>query len=118
MQAVYAAQRQSEDLKSHRESVTIKGSLILPSQFTRLMEKDGLIRRLRDHIKPSTIKYHRTSVPNAVEGQYSPARIRHAKYVDWIDSTEAYSSRNRNCGFQTSLMRMHLGLTIANLTCV
>ena len=55
MLAVHAAQRQSEDLKSHRESVTIKGSLILPSQLTRLMEKDGLIRRLRNHIKPSTI---------------------------------------------------------------
>ena len=50
MQAVYAAQRQSEDLESHRECVTIKGSFILPSQFARLVEKDGLVWRLRDHI--------------------------------------------------------------------
>ena len=43
------------DLESHSESVAIKASFILPSDFTWLMEKDGLIRCLRDHVKPSSV---------------------------------------------------------------
>ena len=51
----YTVQKQSVDLESHSESVTIKASFILPSDFTGLMEKDRLIWRLRYHVKPSSV---------------------------------------------------------------
>ena len=44
-------------LQAHSEIVTVKTQFVPPSELTGLMKENGLIRCLRDHVKPRSVVF-------------------------------------------------------------
>ena len=44
-------------LQAHSEIVTVETQLVLPTVFPGLMKENGLIRCLRDHVKPRSVVF-------------------------------------------------------------
>ena len=44
-------------LQAHSEIVTVETQFVPPSELTGLMKENGLIRCLRDHVKPRSVVF-------------------------------------------------------------
>ena len=97
-----------KDSQSHREGIAVKAHLISSSQFSRLVEKDRLIRSLWNQIQPRAITFE----PISAEEWCILAHIQHQRCVDSLCNRLVDHSYNRIHGIQRN-WKLLLDLTTA-----